>query len=81
MAVETAEYLRMLRRLIAAAGRRVAVADEPELRALIQCQSDLDAAIAVAFEGMRARGCSWAYIAQATDTTRQAAHARWGKAA
>lgn len=81
MAVETMEYLRMLRRLIAAAGKRVAEADEPELRALIQCQDDLDEAIARAVAGMRERECSWAYIAQATGTSRQAAQQRWGRAA
>lgn len=81
MAVETMDYLAMLRRLIAAAGRRVANADEPELRALIQCQADLDAAITSAVDGMRSRGRSWSYIAQATGTTRQAAQQRWGRAA
>lgn len=79
MAVETMEYLKMLRRLIAAAGRRCADADEPELRALIQCQRDLDAAVTAAVAGMRARGRSWAYIAEAFGTTRQAAQQRWGR--
>lgn len=80
MAVETPEFLAMLSRLIKAAGKRVADGDEPELKALIQCQADLDSAIATGVAGMRERGCSWAYIAQATGTTRQAAHLRWGKA-
>ena len=45
---------------------------------LIELRHDLDAAIRVAVEGQRARGMSWAYIASATGTTRQAAQQRWG---
>lgn len=79
MAVETTEYLGMLRRMIRAAGRRVADADEIELRDLLALQDELDGAILTAIRGMRARGQSWAYIAQATGTTRQAAQMRWGR--
>lgn len=78
---ETGEYLLMLRRMITAAGRRVADADEVELGALLGLRSDLDNAIAEAVKGQRNRGVSWAYIASASGTTRQAAQQRWGKAA
>lgn len=77
-AVETAEWLKMLRRMIRAAGRRVADADEVELGQLIELRHDLDDAIAAAVNGQRSRGVSWAYIAAATGVTRQAAQQRWG---
>jgi len=77
-AVETAEWLGMLRRMIRAAGRRVADADEVELGQLIELRHDLDDAIAAAVNGQRSRGVSWAYIAAATGVTRQAAQQRWG---
>lgn len=38
---------------------------------------ELDEAITAAVAGLRATGYSWAEIARATGTTRQAAHARW----
>lgn len=77
--VETLEFLGAARRFIRAAGRRVADADEHELAALIALQVDLDAAIAVAVKGQRSYGRSWAHIATATGTTRQAAQQRWSK--
>ncbi|UOE43752.1 AsnC family protein [Agromyces larvae] len=79
--VETTEFLSMVRRMLRAAARRVADADEPELATLIELREELDQAIATAVEGQRARGVSWAGIARATGTTRQAAHARWGRPA
>lgn len=77
MAVETTEYLAMLGRMLKAAGRRVADADEVELRQLIQLQASLDDAIATAMAGQMSYGRSWTYISQATGTTRQAARQRW----
>jgi len=79
MAVETSEYLGAARRFIRAAGRRVAAADEVELGELIGLHEVLDEAISTAVAGMRDRGMSWAYIAGATGTSRQAAFQRWGK--
>lgn len=76
--IETMEYLGMLSRLIRAAGRRVADADEPELARLIQIRDEVDAAITVGVKGQRALGRSWSAIALATGATRQAAHQRWG---
>lgn len=79
MSVETSEYLGMLRRMVRAGGRRVAEADEPELSALLGIRAEIETAIATAVEGQRARGRSWADIAAATGTTRQAAFQRWGR--
>ena len=76
---ETGEWLQMLRRMIAAAGRRVADADEVELGTLLGMRRDLDKAIAEAVKGQRRRGVSWAFIASASGTTRQAAQQRWGE--
>lgn len=74
------EYLGMVRRIIRAAGRRVGDADEPELAELIRLRDELESAIADAVQGQRATGRSWAAIAYATKTTRQAAFQRYGKA-
>lgn len=79
MAVETPEFLSMLKRMIRAAGKRVGDADEPELATLIALQHELDDAIRAAVEGQRAIGRSWADIARGTGTTRQGAFKRWGK--
>lgn len=79
VAVETIEYLGAAKRFIRAAGRRVAEADEIELRDLLSLQEVLDAAIQEAVDGRRSRGLSWAYIASATGKTRQAAFQRWGR--
>lgn len=77
MAVETTEYLKMLRRMIRAAGKRVGDADEPELAALLGLQDELEQAITTAVAGQLSIGRSWASIAAGTGTTRQAAHARF----
>lgn len=78
--VETLEYARMMRRMIAAYGRRVADADVEDLAELIALRAEVDQAIAYAVRTSRARhGRSWADIARATGTTRQAAQLRWGK--
>lgn len=78
--VETTEYLAMVRRMLRAAGRRVADSDPEDLAELLALQADLDQAIATAVHGMRnTHGASWADIARATGTTRQAAAMRWGR--
>lgn len=79
MSVETIPYLAAAKRFIRAAGRRVADADEIELAELLTLQTTLDEAIQTAVDGIRSRGESWAYIATATGTTRQAAFQRWGR--
>jgi hypothetical protein len=67
------------KRFILAAGRRAGDGDEIELAKLIGLQSVLDHAIQDAVDAQRARGVSWAGIARATGSTRQAAQQRWGK--
>lgn len=77
--VETTDYLGMVERIIRAAGRRVAGADEIELAHLLRISAELDAAIQLAVAGQRSRGRSWQDIARATGGTRQAAQQRFGE--
>lgn len=77
--VETMDYLSAARRFIRAAGKRVGDGDEVELRALLDLARCLDDAIYAAVVAQQQHGASWADIARATGTTRQAAHAKWGK--
>lgn len=79
MAVETLPFLGMLRRIVRAAGKRVANADEFELAELIDISEEFEKAIQAAVDGQRATGRSWAAIATATGKSRQAAFKRWGK--
>lgn len=79
MTVETPAYLTGVARMIRAAGKRVADADEPELAQLLALQTALNDAIQTAVDGQRSIGRSWAAIAAATGNTRQAAFQRWGK--
>lgn len=79
MAVETLEYLKMLKRMIKAAGKRVGDADEHELRELVALRKDLSEAIQAAVDGQRAIGRSYADIAAGLGMSRQAAFKRWGK--
>ena len=81
MPVETLPFIAMVRRMIAAAGRRVADADEPELAALLAVEHEVAAAVAVAIDGMRARAMYAHEQPRATGTTRQAAQMRWGRTA
>lgn len=75
--VETTEYLKMVRRMIRRAGERVGDADEHELRELLALHEAVDAALVVAVAGQRSTGRSWEAIAAGTQTTRQAAFARF----
>ncbi len=75
--VETPDFLKMLSRMIRAAGRRVAEADEQELIMLTHLRKELETAI----QGQRASGRSWEFIGLALGTTRQAAFQRYGKPA
>lgn len=68
----------MMKRMIAAHGRRVADGDVEDLAELLDLQAALDAAIAHAVQGQREdHGRSWADIARAAGTSRQAAQKRW----
>ncbi|HEY9522301.1 MAG TPA: hypothetical protein VIR33_03610 [Thermopolyspora sp.] len=78
--VETTDYLAMVRRLIAAAGKRVGDADEIELAELVELRDHLERAIAEAVTIQRGRwGRSWAEIGRGLGTTRQAAQQHYGK--
>ena len=73
------DYLGMLRRMIRAAGRRVAAADEDELAELVRLRAELDAALEVAARGQNAAGRSWAFIGEAVGISKQAAMKRWAE--
>lgn len=75
----TEDYLAFARRTIRAAAARVGECDEWELEQLIGLHAEVDDAIATAVLVQRSHGKSWAAIATATGTTRQAAQQRWGR--
>lgn len=75
---ETPEYAGMVRRIIAAHGRRVGQADPEDLAELVAMRGDLEAAIADGVRGLRAAGVSWAKIGRGLGISRQGAHAVWG---
>lgn len=77
MSVETMSFLGMVRRMIRAAGRRVALADEFELAELLALRGELDAAIATAVTGQHEGGRSWSEIGAAAGMSKQAAAKRW----
>jgi hypothetical protein len=77
--IETMEYLAMMRRMLRAAGRRVADADEVELAELVKLRDELEAAIATAVTGQHDRGVSWRGIAAGLGMTRQSAHERYAR--
>jgi hypothetical protein len=74
---ETSEYLAFARRAIAAAGRRVADADEFELAELVELRTAVDDAVRVAVEGQRSYGRSWQHIGDALGIKRQSAQERF----
>lgn len=65
MAVETLDFIAATGRMIKAAGRRVAEADEHELAALNELRNTIDEALHTAVEGQRASGRSWSHVGQA----------------
>jgi predicted RNA polymerase sigma factor len=77
--VETFEWLKMLSRMIRAAGRRVADSDEHELSCLAELQREFDAAMQAAVDGQIASGRSWAHIGKALGISKQAAFKRFGR--
>lgn len=77
--IEPADFAAMMRRMIAAHGRRVADADVEDLAELIALRDELDEAIAYAVRESRNRWeRSWADIGRAAGISRQAAEQRWG---
>lgn len=79
MAVETGQFLAMLRRMLRAAAKRVGEGDEPELAQLADLRAELDMAIGHAITAQRANGRSWADIGFALGISRQAAQQRYGE--
>src|SRR5512135_1089564 len=75
--VENAEFTAFGRRVLRAAGRRVAAGDVDALPALAALSAELDAAIADAVAGLRTAGYSWGEVAARLGVIRQAAHQRW----
>lgn len=71
------EFIAFGRRIMRAMSRRIATADPEDLGEMLALADELDSAIVRAVAGLRRTGYSWAEIARATGTTRQAAHARW----
>jgi hypothetical protein len=76
-AVENPDYAAFARRVIRAAGRRVAAGDVEGLADLLHLSGELDMAIDTAVTGLRAAGYSWAEVASRLGITRQAAQQRW----
>jgi hypothetical protein len=77
---EATDFAQMVARMLRAHGRRVADADTEDLADLIALREVLEEAIAYAVGESRARhGRSWADIARAANSTKQAAQQRWGQ--
>ena len=77
--IETIEYLKMLRRMVVAAGNRVAQADEDEL---LMLKNICDLAYRILGESVRQQvrqGKSWSDIGRAFNISKQTAHQKWGK--
>ncbi len=72
------EFSGFVRRILRAYSRRCACADPDDLTELLALQGEVDTAITAAVAGLRRSGFSWAEIATAAHTTRQAAQQRWG---
>lgn len=75
--VETGPYLRMVARVLSAAGSRVADADPADLTALLELRELVDAAILEAVRGLRRNGSTWEEIGAAAGITRQGAIRHW----
>jgi hypothetical protein len=79
--VENDEFAAFSRRVVRAAGRRIAAGDVDGLPELAALSAAVDAAIGDAVVGLRAAGYSWGEIATRLAVTRQAAHQRWANPA
>ncbi|MDR3631594.1 MAG: hypothetical protein P4L42_14840 [Desulfocapsaceae bacterium] len=76
---ETSEWLKMLSRMIRAAGQRVADADEPELAQLVALRDQFDQAMKIAIQGQNKQGRSWSHIGEVLGVSRQGAYQRYGE--
>lgn len=75
---DNTDFVHMIRRMLKAAGERVAHDDPAVLAELVALRADLDRAVRVAVGAQRAAGITWASIGEATGTTGQAANMKWG---
>ncbi len=76
--VENDEYGAFVRRVLRAYSRRVGDGDVEALVLLVGLAEEIDAAMAEAVKGLRARGYSWGEIGSRLGISRQAAQQRWG---
>jgi len=76
---DTADYFHMLRRMVKAAGERLAYADPVDLAELVGIEADVHEAVRRAIAGMRGTGFSWREIGEALGVTGQAAYMRYGR--
>lgn len=77
--VDTASYVAFARRIIRAAGARVAQADDWDLAELISLRDDVEEAIVAAVAGLRDQGHSWQYIGDALGVKRHTAYERYAE--
>ncbi|HMT33671.1 MAG TPA: hypothetical protein PKA99_13665 [Dermatophilaceae bacterium] len=71
------EFIAFGRRIMRALSKRIGSADPEDLAEMLALSRELDECITASVAGLRSSGYSWAEIARATGTTRQAAFARW----
>jgi hypothetical protein len=77
--VETPAFLAFMGRILRAASRRVANADEIEFGMLVDLGRNYEDVLQGAVDGLRARHVSWEVIGHAAGMTKQAAQKRWGR--
>lgn len=75
--VENDEFTAFSRRVLRAAGRRVAAGDIDGLPELVALGAAVETVITDAIGALHGAGYSWTEIASRLDITRQAAHQRW----
>ena len=78
LVVENDAYAAFARRVVRAAGRRVAAGDVDGLADLVALSDQMERSIGEAVAGLRAFGYSWGEVAVRVGVTRQAAQQRWG---
>ena len=76
--VENDAYAAFARRVVRAAGRRVAAGDVDGLVDLVALSDEVEQSIRAAVSGLRVFGYSWGEVAMRVGVTRQAAQQRWG---
>jgi hypothetical protein len=74
---ENSDYLRMVSRIVKAAGRRCGNGDEHDLRDLVNIANDIQNAVAAAIAIQLQNGRSWSFIGHALGMTRQGAYQKY----